>query len=178
MAAAGRQLDFGGLGGQGRRVASGRAKTVQPGDPGGRRGVQVLLVALLGDLEHERGRAVRRQRLGHREYRGQRRLVADEQVPVGRGRRGDLPPRPDALDPVAGPGRPHPALAGTVAVQHDVQREQPCGRVKPPDCVAPPYWAVTLGRHQQHHVLARQVTKPVQLRRGQPEPLHVRGEPG
>ena len=78
----------------------------------------------------------------------------------------------------AGPGRPDPALAGTVAVQHDVQREQPCGRVKLPDCVAPPYRAVTLGCHQQHHVLARQVAEPVELRGGQPEPLHVRGEAG
>ena len=34
MAAAGRQLDLGCLGGQGRRVASGRAETVQPGDTG------------------------------------------------------------------------------------------------------------------------------------------------
>ncbi len=46
----------------------------------------------------------------------------------------------------------------------------PRGRVKLPDRVAPPYRAVTLGRHQQHHVLAGQVAEPVELRGGQPEP--------
>ena len=51
MAAAGRQLDIGCLGGQGRRVAGGRAETVQPGDADGGSGGQVLLVAVLGDLD-------------------------------------------------------------------------------------------------------------------------------
>ena len=64
------------------------------------------------------------------------------------------------------------------AVQHDVEREQSRGLVKLPDRVAPPYRAVSLGRYQQHHVLAGQVAEPVELRGRQPQSLHVRGEPG
>ena len=46
MTAAGRQLDLGCLGGESRRVASGRAEAMQPGDADGPWGSQVLLVAL------------------------------------------------------------------------------------------------------------------------------------
>jgi hypothetical protein len=102
---------------------------------------------LPGNLEHERGPAAGRQRLGHRERRGQRRLITDEQVPVGRGRRGDLPARPDALDLVAGPSRSHPALARTIAVQHDVERQQPRRHIQPPDGVTAPYRTLPFGRH-------------------------------
>ena len=83
----------------------------------------------------------------------------------------------DALDRVTGPGRPYPPFAWAVAVQHDVEREEPLGQVKLPDGVAPPDRAVSFGRHQQHHILAGQVAEPVELRGREPQPLHVRGEP-
>ena len=73
------------------------------------------------------------QRAGHRERGGQAGLITGEQMPASVGGQEDLPARPDALNPVTGTGRAHPALAGSLPVPDHVERQQPAGLIHGPD---------------------------------------------
>jgi hypothetical protein len=65
-----------------------------------------------------------------------------------------------------------------VAVPDHVQGEHPPGQVQVPDRVPAPDGPGSVGRYQQHHVLAGLAAEAVQFRRGQHQSLHVRRERG
>ena len=149
---------------------------VQPGDLRVGGGDQVLLARGAGHLQDHQGPGAGGQRPRHRQVGGQRRVVPDEQVPVRRLRQEDLPARPDALDPVPGPGRGDPALPRPAGVADHVDGEQPPLAVERADRVAAAHRAVAVHRHHEHHVLAGLVLQPGQLGRGQHQALHAGAE--